>query len=445
MLTVGVEPVIHILNGPYLINEGESLTVRLWVEVESDLVGQPLASVTLDLNDDGDNEFTSTTVVGKAGTFDPDAPGADVVEVTFSWLDLVGADVNDGQGTGFGAIAYALRARATDSEGDIGTNTTDIQVANVEPVIATFTAEVVGGGGGGCGGGSSDVSIAATIFEPGPAGELGELSGVVDWDDGNVETVALVLVAPGQYAIAAADSTHTYTTAGDYHITITVTDPDPILDDDGISSGTAFDDISVTGGPSGPSVCLDGGVLTVIGSAGNDNVTITQPDGQVRVQSSFFPTSDFPAGNVQSVVVLLGDGNDMLLVTANKPIVAVGGAGTDILTGGPARSILIGGEGTDLLYGGSSQDILVDGRINNDDNAAALLSLLAEWNSGHTFQQRVRNLIDGSGGVPGLNGTNYLAPAGNDGAIDILIGGGSTDWILRHAGDLNLGLFDFVT
>jgi Ca2+-binding RTX toxin-like protein len=204
-------------------------------------------------------------------------------------------------------------------------------------------------------------------------------------------------------------------------------------------------------------------VLTVIDSGGNDTVTITTPaPGQVQVESSFFPTQLFDSADVSSIVVSFGDGDDGLLVSADitTTLLASGGAGDDVLVGGGgsnvllggagidalsgrgARDILIGGADNDLLYGSGGQDILIDGATSHDGNAEALLAILVEWNTGDdslaSFQLR-RNHLRGT--VPGgLNGPYFLDVTTllDDAAMDFLLSGAGTDWILRHNGDLGI-------
>ena len=373
-------------------------------------------------------------------------PSVSTWTITVPWSDIVALGIAD---THPFTQSHEIHVRAYDhgSTDVLNDDQTTMDVRDSMPFFGTVSAvQAGGGGGGGCSGSAGPVTVSGNFTEYG----VGDSVTVqINWGDGNIETLPATAVSNQTGVSFSKDHNYANTSDTSYHITWKVWDDengDFATDPDYGSEGSQDLLVTAGGAGGGPSVCLDGsGVLTVTGSTGNDTVTISQPtSGQIHVESSFFPTSDFPAASVQNMVVLLGDGNDVLLSTANKPIVAVGGAGNDILIGGPAPSILIGGSGSDLLYGGSSQDVLVDGATANDGNAAALLALLAEWDSGHTFQDRVRNMTNGSGNVAGLNGSFFIAPAGNDGAIDILIGGSGTDWIIRHAGDLNLGLFDFV-
>jgi Ca2+-binding RTX toxin-like protein len=333
-----------------------------------------------------------------------------------------------------------VRATELDSiEAFVSTNDTTVTLFNSMPFFGTVSATPSGGGG--CGG-SSGVTVAGTFTE---YGINDAVTLRVHWGDGNTDIVHNAALMSNQQNVPFSVD-HTYAAAGSYNITWEIFDDEggaTSLPSNPASTGgvTGF---NVSGGGGGSSsVCLNGNVLTVIGSAGNDTVTISQPTGLVRVESSFFPTTDFPAASVESVLVQLGAGDDTLLDFTSLPTVVVGGDGNDILTGGSGRNILIGGLGSDLIYGGAGEDILVDGETTHDGNAVALLAMLAEWNSAHSFIDRVRNLINGSGSVQGLNetpeGSFFLVPAGNDLALDLLLGGSGTDWFVRNGGEFSFG------
>jgi Ca2+-binding RTX toxin-like protein len=426
---------INFVTGePFAIDEGQGLSMQIWVESQG-MPGTPI-DVDVDLNND--------EIPDKSGsvTGSPEfGPAADVLTISFTWTELVNLGIDDGLVPAY-LSEYPITVTATEGDGDFATELTAVQVSNLAPVISSLTATTSGGGG--CNGGS-DITIAATILEPGPlTGELDELTAEIEWAPGVTNLVSLIMVGPGEYAINPSDlgATHTYAASGPHSITLTVTESDSL----------DFDQESVvgnTGGGGGPSVCLSGGVLTVTGSGGNDIVTVSQASGQIQVLSSFYAATQFANADVDSVLVQLGAGNDALVVTAHKPVVAVGGDGIDVLTGGPGKDILIGGNGTDMLLGGGGQDLLLDGCSTYDANATALLFMLAEWNSANSFQDRVLNLMNGTGSVQGLNetqsGSYFLLPAANDNAIDILVGGASLDWLLLHLGDLVIGNNDTLT
>jgi Ca2+-binding RTX toxin-like protein len=133
-----------------------------------------------------------------------------------------------------------------------------------------------------------------------------------------------------------------------------------------------------------------------------------------------------------------GGAGDDIIFGGGGSNVLVGGSGIDLMTGRGARDILIGGDGSDVLSGAGGQDILVDGATANDGDVAALLAILAEWNSGDdslaSFQLRVRHLSGLQSG--GLNGS-YLISALDNTTLDVLFGGAANDWIIQHSGDIS--------
>jgi hypothetical protein len=124
-----------------------------------------------------------------------------------------------------------------------------------------------------------------------------------------------------------------------------------------------------------------------------------------------------------------GDGDDTLQGGARADVL-LGGAGVDRLTGSGDKDVLIGGAGADVLSGGGGSDLLVGGATAHDGNDSALRQILGEWTSSRTYAQRVDNLRAGANGLPALNGTT----APDDGAVDDLTGGSSTDWFVATVG-----------
>jgi Ca2+-binding RTX toxin-like protein len=110
--------------------------------------------------------------------------------------------------------------------------------------------------------------------------------------------------------------------------------------------------------------------------------------------------------------------------------VLVGGAGADNLTGGSGRSILIGGKGADTVKGGSADDIVIGGNTSFDANNAALMTLLAEWQSADSYATRISKIKSGTlpGGVKLVAGVTVA----NDGAADVLTGGAGQDWFFAN-------------
>ena len=131
-----------------------------------------------------------------------------------------------------------------------------------------------------------------------------------------------------------------------------------------------------------------------------------------------------------------GDGNDSLSGDDGNDIL-LGEQGDDALSGGSGGDLLVGGAGQDRLNGDSGDDILIGGTTAHDTHDAALLSMLAEWNSGRSYATRMANL-KGTGSGSRLNGSNFLqlgTTVFNDSAADQLTGSDGQDWYFQFAGD----------
>lgn len=110
------------------------------------------------------------------------------------------------------------------------------------------------------------------------------------------------------------------------------------------------------------------GVLSVIGTNGNDQVTIAQTNGVVSITAMTSGDSAVARGTVLSsalsLIVVSGEsGNDVINVTEAVTAAArlYGGWGSDTLYGGARNDILFGGDGNDTLHGRGGNDALYGG------------------------------------------------------------------------------------
>jgi len=156
------------------------------------------------------------------------------------------------------------------------------------------------------------------------------------------------------------------------------------------------------------SASLAGGVLTVTGTAGDDNITIRMGRDEttgarvLQVRESLRIDDDavvpgtpepepvvtsFDPALVTSIVVNAGDGNDHITLRGNKRSPfnfdarlngengndrIRGGGGADVINGGAGNDRLEGGDGNDVLNGDAGNDHLIGGRgadvLNGGDN-----------------------------------------------------------------------------
>jgi uncharacterized protein (TIGR03118 family) len=146
------------------------------------------------------------------------------------------------------------------------------------------------------------------------------------------------------------------------------------------------------------------GTIHFNGFAGNDTFTV---DHQITA----------------TVIAIGGAGNNVLSGGGGNSVL-VGGDGNDMLFGGPGRNILIGGDGKDQLNGFGGDDILIGGHTSFDNDPAMLLQLLNAWTAPLSYNDRVAEIRAGTNGVPKLDATTVF----DDGVKDVLIGGPGIDW-----------------
>jgi Ca2+-binding RTX toxin-like protein len=112
-------------------------------------------------------------------------------------------------------------------------------------------------------------------------------------------------------------------------------------------------------------------VLQIIGTAANDNLRFWRSGPNFVLQSNFLTPGTtrvtvtrmpIPVGDIDRVLVLLGDGNDRAIAASNMkvPVLMDGGAGNDYLYAG-SPAVLLGGFGNDVLVGGWGVNIEVGG------------------------------------------------------------------------------------
>jgi hypothetical protein len=156
-------------------------------------------------------------------------------------------------------------------------------------------------------------------------------------------------------------------------------------------------------------------------------------------------------GKVSNIQDVHGSNGGSTLTGDAQGNVLIGGTGADTITGGTGASILIGDKGADQISGGSALggDILIGDYTTFDAmttaNQAALMSILAEWQSADSYANRFHDIHQGTSYLPGshLNGNNKLVfgPTGtvrSDGAVDTLtaaVSGQALDWFFLGTGD----------
>ena len=366
----------------------------------------------------------------------------------------------DDNPSGTSSDLYTIGVTLTDDDTGTDTGTTTTTITNVDPVLAlpSNTSPCCGDAAE-----NEAIGVSATFTD---VGTLDTHSATIDWGDGTT-TPATIDQAAGGGSLSGG---HAYATGGIFTVIITLTD-----DDGGTATQTTTVVISGVG--------VVGDTLYVIGTAGDDQVMIHPAGSDYKVHADFLATGglrDVPMAGIARIVVQTCEGDDRVIVTGgiglptlidggeggdhliggSGPNIIVGGPGDDHINGGSSRDILIGGTGADLLVGNSADDLLIGGTTAYDANAEALTAMMAEWNSGRSYSQRVHNLSKGTGGN-GLDSSTFASRAngeffliGNDGASqsvfndddeDGLTGSLDSDWFFANLVADNGGPLDLIT
>jgi hypothetical protein len=107
------------------------------------------------------------------------------------------------------------------------------------------------------------------------------------------------------------------------------------------------------------------GVLTIVGTAGDDTINLTSAGGFITAQLNNLTSQPFDQTHVSSINVLGLAGNDNF--TDNITDLSIpgayinGGPGDDTIFGGPGNDTLIGGAGNDSIFGEAGNDSLYGG------------------------------------------------------------------------------------
>ena len=196
--------------------------------------------------------------------------------------------------------------------------------------------------------------------------------------------------------------------------------------------------------------------LVITGSRNDDRVLVKlQKKQDLIVLAGGQPIGTFDVADVESIqfdgfagddqfhiigrisiptIVDGGDGDDRLSGGIGADIL-LGGVGNDALLSFAGRDVLIGGEGSDFLLGGGGDDLLISGSTTHDDDATALMQILAEWTSADSYSVRVSKLRTGDGGLPKLDSTTVV----DDSSADMLLGASERDWFFAATNDRLIG------
>ena len=131
-------------------------------------------------------------------------------------------------------------------------------------------------------------------------------------------------------------------------------------------------------------------------------------------------------------------GRDDLTGSGGADIVD-GGRGAEEVVGGADRDFVIGGRGADNVFGNGGSDLIVSGSVLL--RTVDLESILSEWQSSRDYEERVDNIVDGSGGGVRENGDIFLTVGGDSETVlgdsfdDVSTGGDALDVFFSSVSD----------
>lgn len=187
---------------------------------------------------------------------------------------------------------YIVHGRVTDRDGGSTDYAAAVTVRNVPPAVTGFTTSATTPGAAKPG---RPVAVTGTFTD---AGTADAHTATIDWGDGTTTAADL-----DDYGGAGAfQASHAYARGGMYTVTVTLSD--------GQSTATAQSTAAVTG------TRVVGGVLEIVGTAGNDVVQLLREGGRLVVKADFLPGkfAAFDAAGVSAVRACLGAGSATIKV-----------------------------------------------------------------------------------------------------------------------------------
>jgi hypothetical protein len=323
---------------------------------------------------------------------------------------------------------YTISLKITDDDTGTSSGSTTVRVNNVAPVITCLTtsAKEVGDAKEG-----EKISISA-IFKD--VGRLDTHTAVIDWGDGTASTGQVTKSCDG----GSISGSHVYKWGGVYEIKVTLNDDD---------TGTASK--SVTGYITGAGV--KDGVLQIVGTKCDDNVTVNQEKKGIKVHADFLPERShfrtFDLKGIERIEIYLGKGDDHAQIAGNMdlPVFMDGGSGDDHLNAGRGPAVLIGGSGDDKLIGSPSDDRIYGGDGNdfiqgNGGNDVLYGDAGCDVIYGSKGNDQIHggegnDWISGGGGNDVLNGDAGCDVIYGSCGNDQIYGGEGGDWIFGEGGN----------
>ena len=169
------------------------------------------------------------------------------------------------------------------------------------------------------------------------------------------------------------------------------------------------------------------GSLRIIGSQGDDFISISSRDDSIVIDSNNAQTK-VDASAITMIRVLGNDGNDTIVVNTDLRSRIFGGAGDDVLVSGNGDDVIYGGSGNDELSGGGGNDKIRGGSGNDTIFGGSGDDLVLSGGSGF-------DIIYGGAGNDNVNGDDGNDQLHGEAGIDSVVGGPGDDLVDGGTGD----------
>jgi Ca2+-binding RTX toxin-like protein len=246
-------------------------------------------------------------------------------------------------------------------------------------------------------------AVVATFTDADPAGTAANWTSTINWGDGGTSRGVVVKNDDGTFSVLGS---HQYNVENSFPLQVVINGDKGAID---TVNGTA----NVL-----PIAKLNGNILTINGTSGEDNIAMTVSGGILTVNETG-KRKTFPNASVARIELNAYEGND---VTSMGSGIAgsyqLGGDGNDTLSGGDGKDTLTGSSGRDLIFGNGGDDRL-NGLGTHD-------TIFGGIGNDRLYGGDGNDRLDGGDGIDRLFGE-----FGND----FLIGGSSNDRLLGDAGN----------
>jgi Ca2+-binding RTX toxin-like protein len=195
-----------------------------------------------------------------------------------------------------------------------------------------------------------------------------------------------------------------------------------------------------------PTATVNGTVLTITGTAGNDVVRFVEVDDDTfQVVLNSQSQGNFSSDTLRKVVVQGLAGADAINASASPlPVVLQGGAGNDVLRGSAQSDLILGSTGNDNLAGNGGRDILIGGQgvdnLTSNGTGAILVGGVVDTNGSLDPLLRVRMLwnqrVPYETRLASIANIGFAQAVLDDGNANVLVGTNRrSDWFFQGVTD----------